>query len=92
VGASRQRPFFVDEHDAAQHPPIIHPRLAVAAGKERSQPLHLLTSQPKQGLIPLSLRSLNNTVTLTSMGPNPTSMVRVTAAYTPRAEHALTRL
>nr|GFC71591.1 hypothetical protein [Tanacetum cinerariifolium] len=25
----------VDEHDAAQHPPVINPRLAVALGKER---------------------------------------------------------
>jgi hypothetical protein len=51
VGGGRispAQPVLVDEHDATQHPPIIHARLAVAPGEERPQPLHLLTSQPKQ--------------------------------------------
>ncbi|KAK0357916.1 hypothetical protein LTR94_037463, partial [Friedmanniomyces endolithicus] len=41
-------PIAVDEDDAAQNPSVIHPRPAVALGKERPQPLNLLIRQPKQ--------------------------------------------
>jgi len=74
VGALRitpPQPNAVDEHDAAQRQAIIHLRLAVSLGKERPQPIHLLVSQPKQALIAVSLRSLNQIAALTSMGPDP---------------------
>lgn len=37
-----------DEHNPAQHPPNVNAWLAVALGKERPQPLHLLFRQPKR--------------------------------------------
>ena len=52
---SPAQPVLANEHDTAQHPPVIHTRLGAAFRKERSQPLHLLVRQPEQGLIPLSL-------------------------------------
>jgi len=45
---SSAQPTPVDEHDATQHPPVIHARLAVVFGKKRFQLPHLLISQPKQ--------------------------------------------
>jgi hypothetical protein len=37
----------IDEDYAAQNPPIIDARLAMALWKERSQPIHLLVRQPE---------------------------------------------
>ena len=51
IGAGRispAQPIAVDEDDAAQNPSVVHPRPAVALGKERPQPLNLLIRQPKQ--------------------------------------------
>jgi hypothetical protein len=41
-------PVAVDEHNAAQHSPVVHFGLAVALGEERSQSLHLIVRQPKK--------------------------------------------
>ena len=38
----------IDEDYAAQNPPIIHPRLAMALREKRLQPLHLLVRQPEK--------------------------------------------
>lgn len=38
----------VDEHDAAQYPPIVDAWLAMALRKERPQPFHLFVRQSKQ--------------------------------------------
>ena len=38
----------VDEDDAAENPPVIDTWPAVALGKERTKPLHLLVRQPVQ--------------------------------------------
>jgi len=70
----------VDEDDAAQHLPIIDARLALALGKERPQPFHLLVRQPKQVPHSRLSRSLNQIATPTAMGPEP-SGVRSASAY-----------
>lgn len=42
------QPVTIDEDDPAQHPAIIHPRLAVALGETGPPASHLLVCQPIQ--------------------------------------------
>jgi len=45
-GIAPTQPVAVDENDAAQHSPVINPWLAMALGKIRFEPRHLLVGQP----------------------------------------------
>ena len=72
------QPIAIDEDYAAQHAPVIDPRLAMALGKERPQPLHLRFGQPEQVAHhhPRQFGSLNHEGTdasSRSMGPEPRS-------------------
>lgn len=61
----------VDEHDIAQHAPVIHSRRTVVLKKNvRSCSIFSFVSQ-NRSLNWVSLRSLDQIVTLTSMGPDP---------------------
>lgn len=40
------QPVLLNVDYPAQHPPVIHPRLAAGLRKERPQPLHLRVAQP----------------------------------------------
>lgn len=44
------QPVTVHEDDPAEHPPIIHPRPAVAPREIRREPHHLLIRQPYRSL------------------------------------------
>lgn len=46
--ARPSQPIAIDEDNAAQHPPVIDPRLAMALRAERLKPLHLRVGQPKK--------------------------------------------
>lgn len=59
----------VDEYDTAQHPPVVHSRLALALEEERTQPLDLLVMQ-NTSLIPF-FQSPNQTAKLASAGSDP---------------------
>ena len=76
IGTGRISPaqsIALDEDDAAEHPPVIHSRPAVALGKNgRIRSICSSVSQ-KRSLIPVSSQSLNQIATLTSMGPEPNS-------------------
>ena len=42
------QPIAIYKDNAAQHPPVIDPRLAMALREERLQPLHLLVGKPEK--------------------------------------------
>lgn len=70
------QPVAVDEDYPAQHSPVIDPRLPVAFGEERLQPLHLRVRQPEKVAHPHprqfgSLNHAGRTASSRSMGPDP---------------------
>jgi hypothetical protein len=70
------QPVAIDEDYAAQHTPVIDPRLAMALWKERLQPLQLRLGQPEKVAHhhPRQFGSLNHAgraASSRSMGPDP---------------------